>query len=121
LYPGARYAIGPAIADGFYYDFELPNGAHFSDGDLEPIQARLREIVADAQPCVRDEVGRPEGCAVFADQPYKLDIIEKVDASEVGEGSIVSLYRNLRPDGTTFVDLCRGPHAPSTTRLRAFN
>src|SRR6476660_7461683 len=120
LYPGARYAIGPAIADGFYYDFELPNGAHFTESDLERIEARMREIVADDQPFVRDEVGRDEGCEVFADQPYKLDIIEKVDASEVGEGSVVSLYRNVRPDGTTFVDLCRGPHVPSTKRLGAF-
>src|SRR6476620_1999916 len=120
LFPGAKYAIGPAIADGFYYDFELPNGAHFSEGDLERVEARMREIVADDQPFVRDEVGRDEGCEVFADQPYKLDIIEKVDASEVGEGSFVSLYRNVRPDGTTFVDLCRGPHVPSTKRLGAF-
>jgi len=120
LFPGARYAIGPAIADGFYYDFELPNGAHFTDADLERIEARMREIVADDQPFVRDEVGRDEGTEVFADQPYKLDIIEKVDASEVGEGSVVSLYRNVRPDGSTFVDLCRGPHVPSTKRLGAF-
>jgi threonyl-tRNA synthetase len=120
LFPGARYAIGPAIADGFYYDFELPNGARFTEADLERIEARMREIVADDQPFVRDEVDRDEGSMVFADQPYKLDIIEKVDASEVGEGSVVSLYRNVRPDGTTFVDLCRGPHVPSTKRLGAF-
>jgi threonyl-tRNA synthetase len=120
LYPGARYAIGPAIADGFYYDFELPDGAHFTESDLQRIDARMREIIADDQAFVRDEVGRDEGCEVFADQPYKLDIIEKVDASEVGEGSTVSLYRNVRPDGTTFVDLCRGPHVPSTKRLGAF-
>jgi len=120
LFPGARYAIGPAIADGFYYDFELPDGAHFTDADLEHIEARMREIVADDQPFVRDEVDRDEGSQVFADQPYKLDIIDKVDASEVGEGSVVSLYRNPRPDGSTFVDLCRGPHVPSTKRLGAF-
>src|SRR6476646_4190066 len=71
LFPGAKYAIGPAIADGFYYDFDLPDGQHFSDGDLERVEARMREIVADDQPFVRDEVGRDEGCAVFADQPYK--------------------------------------------------
>ena len=120
LFPGAKYAIGPAIADGFYYDFELPGGAHFTEADLERIEARMREIVAADQPFVRDEVDRAGGERVFADQPYKLDIIEKVDASEVGEGSVVSLYRNPRADGSEFVDLCRGPHVPSTKRLGAF-
>jgi len=120
LFPGARYAIGPAIADGFYYDFELPGGAAFTEADLERIEARMREIVAADQPFVRDEVDRAAGEVVFADQPYKLDIIEKVDASEVGEGSVVSLYRNPRGDGSEFVDLCRGPHVPSTKRLGAF-
>ena len=112
LFPGARYAIGPAIDDGFYYDFELPDGAHFTDDDLARIEARMREIVAQDQPFQRDEVGRDEGLEVFEGQPYKRDIIEKVDASEVGEGAIVSLYRNQRPDGSAFVDLCRGPHVP---------
>ena len=120
LFPGARYAIGPAIADGFYYDFELPGGAHFTEADLERIAARMHEIVAADQPFVREEVDRDTGTAVFADQPYKLDIIEKVDASEVGEGSVVSLYRNPRADGSEFIDLCRGPHVPHTGRLGAF-
>ena len=120
LFPGARYASGPAIADGFYYDFELPGGAHFAEADLEAIEARMREIVAADQPFVREEVDRAAGEQAFAAQPYKLDIIEKVDASEVGEGSVVSLYRNPRADGTEFVDLCRGPHVPSTKRLGAF-
>ncbi len=117
--PGARYAIGPAIADGFYYDFELPDGGHFSDDDLARIEARMREIVAEDQPFVRDELGREEGLAVFADQPYKQDIIERVDASEVGDGAVISVYRNPRADGA-FVDLCRGPHVPTTGRLGAF-
>jgi len=120
LFPGARYAIGPAIADGFYYDFELPGGAHFTEADLTRIEARMREIVAADQPFVRDEVGRTAGREIFADQPYKLDIIEKVDATEVGDGAEVSLYRNARADGTEFVDLCRGPHVPSTKRLGSF-
>ena len=120
LFPGARYAIGPAIDDGFYYDFELPDGGHFTDEDLARIEARMREIIDEDQAFVRDEVGREAGLDVFEDQPYKRDIIEKVDASEVGEGTIVSLYRNLRADGSEFVDLCRGPHVPSTKRLGAF-
>ncbi|MBM3659103.1 MAG: threonine--tRNA ligase [Actinobacteria bacterium] len=120
LFPGAKYAIGPAIADGFYYDFELPGGAAFTEADLERVEARMREIVAADQPFVRDEVDRAAGEQIFADQPYKLDIIEKVDASEVGEGGVVSLYRNPRADGSEFVDLCRGPHVPGTKRLGAF-
>jgi len=123
LFPGARYAIGPAIADGFYYDFELPDGRHFTEDDLDRIEARMREIVAADEPFVRDEVDRDEGLRLFADQPYKVEIIERVDpddASEVGEGSVISVYRNPRADADAFVDLCRGPHVPSTKRLGAF-
>src|SRR3954469_15437614 len=76
LYPGARYAIGPAIADGFYYDFELPNGAHFTDDDLVRIEARMREIVAADEPFVREELERDDALAAFAQQPYKTEIIE---------------------------------------------
>ncbi len=80
----------------------------------------MREIVAEDQPFEREEVARDDGLALFADQPYKREIIEKVDASEVGEGSVISTYRNPRPDGSAFVDLCRGPHVRSTGRLGAF-
>jgi threonyl-tRNA synthetase len=124
LFPGARYAIGPAIADGFYYDFELPDGRHFTEDDLGRIETRMREIVAADEPFVREEVDRDEGLRLFSDQPYKVEIIERVDpgdASEVGEGSVISVYRNPRGDGDgAFVDLCRGPHVPSTRRLGAF-
>jgi threonyl-tRNA synthetase len=116
LWPGAHFAIGPAIADGFYYDFELPNGATFSDDDLERIEAKMREIIAADQPFVRSETSAAEGLELFADQPYKREIIERVDASEVGSGGTVSLYRNSE----SFVDLCRGPHVPSTSRLGHF-
>ena len=123
LFPGARYAIGPAIEDGFYYDFELPDGRHFTEDDLGRIEARMREIVAADEPFVREEVSRDEGLRLFADQPYKVEIIERVDpevASEVGEGSVISVYRNPRNGDGAFVDLCRGPHVPSTKKLGAF-
>jgi threonyl-tRNA synthetase len=130
LFPGAKYAIGPAIADGFYYDFELPDGAHFSEHDLERITGRMREIIKADQRFVRDEVDYDTGFDVFADQPYKREIIAKVrageadsdDAGEAGGESGVSLYRNVASDGGTvaFVDLCRGPHVPTTGRLGSF-
>jgi threonyl-tRNA synthetase len=123
LFPGAKYAIGPAIADGFYYDFELPGGAHFSDDDLGRIEARMREIVQADEPFVREELDREHAIATFSDQPYKIEIIERVDPaddSEVGEGNVISVYRNPRDGKPPFVDLCRGPHVPSTKRLGAF-
>ena len=120
LWPGAKYAIGPAIDNGFYYDFDLPDGAHFSDDDLARIDAKMREIIAADQPFVREEHTIAEGLELFADQPYKLEIIQRVDATEdEAEGaseSGVSAYRNT----AEFLDLCLGPHVPSTGRLGHF-
>jgi len=115
LFPGARYAIGPPVSDGFYYDFELPGDARFTDDDLGRIEARMREIVAEDQAFVREELSVDEGLARFRDQPFKVEIIEGVDAGEGAEGAVVSTYSN---DG--WVDLCRGPHVASTSRLGAF-
>ncbi len=112
LFEGAHFAIGPAITDGFYYDFDI--GRPFNPTDLEQIQARMEEIIATDQPFVRDEVDRSTALDLFADQPFKREIIEGVEESEGAGGVVVSLYRN---DG--FVDLCRGPHLPSTGKLRA--
>ena len=128
LFPGAKYAIGPAIADGFYYDFELPGGATFSESDLDAIDTEMRAIIAADQPFVRDEVDFAAGREVFADQRFKVEIIDKVssgaadgdDAAEVSANA-VSIYRNVNADGdVAFTDLCRGPHVPSTGRLGAF-
>jgi threonyl-tRNA synthetase len=125
LWPGAKYAIGPVIADGFYYDFDLPDGARFSDSDLERIEATMREIVGENQPFVRSEHSIDEGLSLFAHQPYKCEIIQAVgpDAGEVdaapqtvGDAVVVSAYRN----SAEFVDLCRGPHVPSTAKLGHF-
>ncbi|HWH36011.1 MAG TPA: threonine--tRNA ligase [Acidimicrobiales bacterium] len=116
LFPGAHFAIGPPIEGGFYYDFALPGGATFSDDDLSRIEARMAEIVAEGQPFVREEHSRHAGLALFADQPYKREIIEGVDPSEGAGGAEVSAYRNTE----RFVDLCRGPHVPTTARLGHF-
>jgi threonyl-tRNA synthetase len=113
LWPGTRYAIGPAIAEGFYYDLELPGP--ISETDLERIEERMRELVSEDLPFVREELSRAEALARFADQPYKREIIDSLDESEVGSGDTVSVYRN---DGWS--DLCLGPHVPSTGRLGAF-
>jgi threonyl-tRNA synthetase len=134
LWPGAHYAIGPAIADGFYYDFELPGGATFSDDDLGRIEEKMRAIVAEDQPFERHEHTVDEGLALFADQPFKREIIQGVSganpdadlsaeaAADVAPNeSAVSAYRNPRAnDGAGFVDLCLGPHVPSTGHLGHF-
>jgi threonyl-tRNA synthetase len=124
LFPGAKFSIGPAIENGFYYDFELPGGATFSDDDLERIEAEMREIVKANQPFVRSEMTMAEAKELFSDQPYKVEIIERVeaaeadndDAAEVGEGGVISAYRNT----DSFVDMCVGPHVPSTGKLGFF-
>jgi threonyl-tRNA synthetase len=124
LWPGAHYAIGPVIEDGFYYDFELPDGSHFSDDDLARIDATMREIMEEDQPFVRREHTIDEGLALFEDQPFKREIIEavgaghdEVDAVAAPPGSAsVSTYWN----SPAFTDLCLGPHVPSTSRLGHF-
>ncbi len=132
LFPGAKYAIGPAIADGFYYDFELPDHDTFSEDDLARIEGEMRRIVAADQRFEREELDYDAGLALFGDQSFKQEIITKVregaaddeEAGEVGGGGEaggVSVYRNVDAEGTVdFVDLCRGPHVPSTGRLGAF-
>ncbi|MGQ0824091.1 MAG: threonine--tRNA ligase [Actinomycetota bacterium] len=128
LFPGAKYTIGPAITDGFYYDFELPDGRTFHEDDLERIADEMRAIVKGDQRFVREELSYEDALAVFSDQPYKQEIIEKVrtgdasseDAREVGGDGGVSVYRNVVDGRVEFTDLCRGPHVPSTSRLGAF-
>ncbi|MBW3536259.1 MAG: threonine--tRNA ligase [Actinobacteria bacterium] len=120
LWPGAHFAIGPPVENGFYYDFSLPGDARFSEEDLVRIEARMREIVGEDQPFVRDEMEADRGLELFADQPFKREIIESVEPEEGASGGAVSVYRNPRTNGEAFVDLCRGPHVPSTKRLGHF-
>ncbi|HET7088145.1 MAG TPA: threonine--tRNA ligase [Anaerolineae bacterium] len=116
--PGeARIAIGPPIENGFYYDFDLPRS--LTPEDLEAIEKRMREIVAEDHPFVRKEVSADEARAQFEDQPYKLELIdglEKGGFDEYGnplkEKPVISFY----VDGP-FVDLCRGPHVESTGKV----
>ena len=112
LHEGAAFAIGPPIEDGFYYDFDIGRG--FTPDDLTELEKKMDEIIAEDQPFVRQAMSRDEALEVFADQPYKTEIIRSFDPSEVGGDEEVTVYRNL-----DFVDLCRGPHVPSTGRLSA--
>jgi threonyl-tRNA synthetase len=122
LWPGAHYAIGPSITDGFYYDFELPGGAHFSDDDLTRIDAEMRSIIREDQPFTRSEYSTADGLELFKDQPFKVEIINAVKSGGTAEdleevdASVVSTYAN----SPAFRDLCRGPHVPSTARLGHF-
>lgn len=124
LFPGAKFSIGPAIENGFYYDFDLPDGKTFNDDDLETIEQEMREIVKSNQSFVRSEMSMAEAKELFADQPYKVEIIERVesaagdqlDAGEVSSDGVISAYRN----SDDFVDMCVGPHVPSTGRLGHF-
>ena len=121
LWPGATFAGGPPIEDGFYYDFELPAGATFSDTDLERIDARMREIIAADQPFERFELPLAEAIELMADHPYKRAFMDLAATGEETDGDVVSgeaisFYRNT----DAFVDMCRGPHVPSTGRLGHF-
>jgi len=112
LFEGSTFAIGPAIEDGFYYDFKVDDP--FTPDDLERIEGRMREIISEDQPFAREALSRDDALRLFADHPFKTEIIESVEPSEVSSGEDVTVYRNLE-----FVDLCRGPHLPSTGRIPA--
>jgi threonyl-tRNA synthetase len=119
LYPGTKISIGPPIDDGFYYDFEFPDGVSLSDADFERIEAAMRRHVKADEPFVREDVSVDEALERYRaeGQDYKVELIEDLvrnaDPAHPVEG--VSLYTN-----GPFTDLCRGPHAPSTKRVKAF-
>ncbi|MCC6728883.1 MAG: threonine--tRNA ligase [Chthonomonadales bacterium] len=111
LFPGVRYAIGPPIEDGFYYDFELPSPVH--DEDLPRIEERMHEIAARDLAIVRKELGREEAVALCEgrDEPYKVELIRDLPPDEV-----ISFYQQ-----GDWIDLCRGPHVSSTADVRHFH
>jgi threonyl-tRNA synthetase len=115
LFPGTKVSIGPPIEDGFYYDFDFPEGVKVSDDDLPRIEERMREHVAADERFERSDIPVEEALERFRaeEQDYKVELIEDLVRDE-GVRS-VSLYRN-----GPFVDLCRGPHGPSTKRIKAF-
>jgi len=108
LHPDAGIGFGPPIADGFYYDFDVP--APFTPEDLERIEQAMHGVVAAGYPLERREVDRGEAETLFADDPLKLERL-----SEIPEDEAITVYR----DGP-FLDLCRGPHVPSTGEVKHF-
>ncbi|MGC9219721.1 MAG: threonine--tRNA ligase [Solirubrobacteraceae bacterium] len=119
LYPGVQISIGPAIDNGFYYDIELPAGTVITEADFPVIEARMREHIQVGEPFVREDV--PVAVALdryrSAGQRYKVELIEDLVANAPADVPLttVSLYTN-----GAFTDLCRGPHAPTTKRIKAF-
>src|SRR5512142_532909 len=115
LYPGVKISIGPPIENGFYYDFDFPDGVSLSEADFERIEAKMREHIAADEPFVREDVPAQDALDRFLreDQDYKVELIE--DLIRDDGVPTVSLYTNA-----PFTDLCRGPHAPSTKRFKAF-
>ncbi len=108
LWPDAGIGFGPPIAEGFYYDFDVEQP--FTPDDLERIEAQMAKVVAADDAFARQEVERDEARQLFSDDPYKLERLE-----EIPEDDVISIYR----DGA-FLDLCRGPHVPSTGRVKNY-
>jgi threonyl-tRNA synthetase len=119
LYPGVKISIGPAIENGFYYDFEFPDGVSVSEADFPAIEERMRAHVKAAEPFEREDIPVAQARARFdaAAQDYKVQLIDDlVRAADPSHPlKTVSLYTN-----GPFTDLCRGPHAPSTKTVGAF-
>src|SRR3990170_5649502 len=107
MFPDAKLGIGPPIDTGFYYDFTLPRS--LTTEDLPAVEEKMRRRVESDVPFVRDEVSKDEARKLFAEQPYKLELIDEI------AGETVSLYRQ-----GNFVDLCQGPHVERTGQVQAF-
>ncbi|WP_147612977.1 threonine--tRNA ligase [Treponema pectinovorum] len=109
LFPGTKIAIGPAIDNGFYYDFDFPSDHKITEADFPAVEKEMRKILATGAQFVRKEVSKEEALKLFAEEPYKIEII-----NDLPEGSVISTYEQ---DG--FLDLCRGPHVASTKEINA--
>ncbi len=115
LYPGVKISIGPPVENGFYYDVELPEGTTLTHADFERIEQQMRQHIKADETFVREDVPVAEARARYAaeGQDYKVELIDDLVAAQGID--TVSLYTN-----GPFTDLCRGPHAPSTKRIKAF-
>jgi threonyl-tRNA synthetase len=116
LFPEAKPAIGPALEDRFYYDFDV--ATPFAPEDLERIEAEMAKIIKDDLPITRSEFSLEEAIAFFSErnEPYKVEILRDLsDQSEIAPGDQISVYHQGE-----YSDLCRGPHLPSTGKVKAF-
>jgi threonyl-tRNA synthetase len=104
LFPDVKFGIGPAIEDGFYYDFQLPR--NLTPEDLPVIEKKMQDIIRDGQSFTRENISKDEAKKLFQDQPYKLELINDLQDGEI------SIYRT-----GNFVDLCAGPHVESTREI----
>ena len=109
LYPDARFGVGPAIEEGFYYDFEVP-GKRLTESDFLEIEKKMKEFSNKAEVITRCEVSKAEALSVFKNDPYKSELISELDENEV-----ISLYKQ-----GDYTDFCRGPHVPKTNYIRNF-
>jgi threonyl-tRNA synthetase len=107
LFPDAKFGIGPAIENGYYYDFDLPRT--LTPDDLSVITDKMNQIIAQDTPFKREEITKEEACNLFAKQPYKIELINDIEDEKV------SIYTQ-----GNFTDLCRGPHIDSTGKIKSF-
>lgn len=109
LFPGTKIAIGPAIDNGFYYDFDFPTDTKFTEDDFQTVEKEMRKIIAGNHNFERKEVSKEEALKLFSDQDYKIELI-----NDLPEGETITTYEQ---DG--FLDLCRGPHVSNTKEINA--
>lgn len=107
LFPGTKIAIGPAVDNGFYYDFDFPTDTKFTEENFPAVEKEMRKIIAGNHDFIRKEVSKEEALKLFSDQPYKMELI-----NDLPEGETITTYEQ---DG--FIDLCRGPHVENTKEI----
>ena len=110
LYPDAKFWVGPVIEEGFYYDIDLGDKV-LTDADIEAISKEMKKLAKDGKRIVRHEISKKEALEMFKDDPYKIDLIERMDENE----NVISCYTQ-----GDFTDLCRGPHVESVKELKHF-
>ena len=110
LYPNALFWVGPVIEDGFYYDIDLGNDK-IKEEDLEKIEKEMKKISKDGKRIYREEISKKEALERFKNDPYKIDLISRMDE----KSSVISCYTQ-----GDFTDLCRGPHVESVKQIKYF-
>ena len=109
LFPGTKIAIGPAIDNGFYYDFDFPQGTKFTEECFSDVEKEMRRILAGNHDFIRKEVSKKEALELFKDQEYKIELI-----NDLPEDAVITTYEQ---DG--YLDLCRGPHVSNTKEINS--